>query len=578
MIGKVLRIRYEITQSIGDGPIFASFAARDKVMSRDVCVRTIKQPFAGEEAFVKASGKAVERLIDVKHSGIERLFEVDEDEGAPFLVGELSPGTQLTERIKKLAPFSVPVGVSTAISIAEALTALHASGIVHGDLGAHNIAVSPDGETKLQLAGIWDSYSASSTAGLAVLPSMSPYLAPEVSQGALPTPASDIYSLGVILFQLLTGRLPFIADQPVAMALKHASDPVPMLRILNASIPVALEDVVKKALSKEPSSRYASVEAFASDLRIIQDALRFGKSVQLKTAKVIDPPPVAPKLSAVAPQTGKRDPSRWEAPESSGDVPMWLRMALVFFLSLVVFMVGGWIIFNLNRPKNVVVPDVRRMTVMEAEARLRPIGLKISVARRETNEQVRQDVILDTDPSAGQRVVEGYTIRAVLSLGSKTVEVPDVRGVAPDKAQMMLESLGLKLDQNFLERRSRTADPGMVIDQVPEARTRVERGTAIRITIATDKPERQQNPELNSKYVYDITIKLTDIEEPVNVRVDMTDSRGTKTVHEEEHLPRDEIQITAEGFGPQAIFKIFYNGDLIKQITKKADEGGEVPQ
>jgi hypothetical protein len=574
VIGRVLRIRYEVTQALGEGPVFSQYVAKDRVSGREVRLRTLRPLFAEEREFVDAIGEIVAKHAAIKHPGVERLTALDDDDGLPFVVSEYSESTSLTERIRRFAPFSVPVALSIGVSIGEALSAVHQAGIVHGDLGSHNVALTQSGDARIQLAGVWEAYSRSRSAGAMVLGSMAPYLAPEVSKGSMPTVASDIYALGVILFQLLTGRLPFLAEQPVAMAIKHSTEPVPSLRVLNASVPVALQDVVRKALAKEPEDRYSDVDAMVSDLRIIQDGLRFGKSVQVSAKDVGGDvsQPVAPAMGAIR---GKSAEGRRFAAADSEDVPLWLKMALVFFLSIVTFMIGGWVIFNLNKPRTLLVPDVRRLSVPEAETRLRPLGLKVRVIRRESNEQVRAGVILSTDPSPGSKVVEGFTIGAVVSLGSRTVEVPDVRGVTVDEARAMLDSLGLKLSDRIVEERDRSVEPGSVIMQLPEPRTRVERGSQVRVTIATRaEPSRGSDPNDNIKYLYLIRIRLSDIDRRVLMRVDMTDSRGTKTVHDEEHEPGEQVEIAAEGFGAEVVFRIFYDGELVKQVTKRADEEG----
>jgi eukaryotic-like serine/threonine-protein kinase len=193
VIGKTLRIRYEIVQSLYDGPIFALYTARDKVQNRDVHVRVVKPPYCNEEDFVEALRKAVQKTSSLLHPGLERIWEVDEDDGTVFLVGDATPGSSLAERIKKLAPFSVPVSVSTAIGICEAMSAVHSSFQVHGDVSPHHVCVTLEGEARLQMAGIWEAYSTSASAGAVVLPNLAPYLAPEISRGGMPSPASDVF-------------------------------------------------------------------------------------------------------------------------------------------------------------------------------------------------------------------------------------------------------------------------------------------------------------------------------------------------------------------------------------------------
>lgn len=582
MIGRLLRTRYEVLQALGEGPIFKAYSALDRVQGRNVCVRTLQAPFDSEPSFLEACKEPIERLNAVRHDGVERVFEMDEDDGHPFLVGELSSGTVLSERIKRLAPFSVPVSVAMAVSIGEALAALHREGIVHGDAGAHQVVVTAEGACRLQLAGIWKAYSASQTAGVVVLPSMAGYLAPEISQGSMPTAASDVYSLGVILFQLLTGRLPFLAEQPMALIMKHVNEAPPPLKSLNASVPVALEECVRKSLAKDPADRYPNAEAMLADLRMVQDALRFGKSAPWppKEGAVAPQEPVAPQLEGIRSETKSKFFQRKDTlveeddgeEDVPGDVPLWLRMALVFFVSLVVFMVAGWMIFNLSKPRTIKVPSLQGLTMAQADENLKHLNLKLHVMRREASEQPA-GTILDTDPSAGRDVVEGQAVGVVVSSGSRTVEVPDVRGLTPDRAREVLDSVGLNLNARIEEVRDRSAELGTIVSQLPEPRTRVDRGASVRIRVASEERS-EPDRDADRRYVYTIRIQLNDIDSPVVVRVDMTDSRSTETIHEEEHLAGDDFTITAEGYGLQADFRIFYDGSLVKTVTKNADEGG----
>lgn len=583
MIGKVLRIRYEIVQTLHEGPIFTHYAARDRVLGREVFIRVLRPPFSEETAFIEALRKAIAKSSPVQHPGVERLLELEEDEGVYFIMGDASTGGTLTERIKKLAPFSVPVSVSTAIGICEALSAVHSGFLVHGDVGPHNIAVSPEGDVRLQMAGIWEAYSNSATAGSVVLPGMAPYLAPEISRGGMPSPASDIYAVGVILFELLTGRRPYLAEQPVAVAMMHATDPTPEVRTLNPSVPVALNEVVKKAMDKDPEKRYRSAGDMLSDLRLIRDALRFGRSLawplQPGAAKAAEPSPVAPPTVESKSETRKaRDIWVEDIDDEPADIPGWLKMIMVFFGALVVFMVGGWILFNLNKPKMVEIPALHRLSLAQAESALDRLKLNMRVTQRVPDDEVPAESIIDSTPPAGTRVYEGNSVGVIVSSGSRFVEVPDLRGLPVDRAKALLDTLGLKLDDRVVEERNRDVDAGLIVGHVPEHRKKVERNTRIRVRVSAGNRRVEGDPDDERKYLYNVSIRLTDIDQPVTLRVDITDSQGTRPVHESFSGPEELVEITAEGYGSEVVFRIFYDGELVKQVTKNArDDGEEVP-
>ncbi len=582
MIGTLLRLRYEIQESLYEEPLFDVYSAKDKVSGKEVGIRLFKEPYSSEERFVSSIGDCIARLREVHAPALEKILEIDRDEKRAFLVCEASKGTILTERIRKLAPFSAPVSLSVGIAVCEAVTALHRAGQTHGDIGSHNVLVDSEGNARVKLASLWPSYSASVTAGMAVLPNMSAYLAPEVSQGGLPTPSSDVYSIGILLFELLTGRKPFVADQPVAMALKHASDPAPFVKNFNAAVPNALNEIVAKTLSKDPSARYADAGELLSELRIVQDALRFGRSTvapasvpsgRAESQPVPQQQGVAPKMSALkedTPQKPRSKPPRDEDEDYEDGVPAWLKMTTIFFAALVVFAIAGFVMFNMTKPKIVKVPDVRRLTVSEAESRLKALNLKMKIERRQSSEQFATNTIIEMDPQAGEQSYVGNVVGVVVSEGSKFVEVPDLRGLTVDKAKITLQEIGLSADSRVSEVRDRQLDPGLVVSHVPESRKRVERGTKVRLTVSS---ERSSNSDRDSdkKYLYTIRIRLTGLTASVGLRVDMTDARGTRTVHEDMHSPDELVEITAEGYGNEAVFRIFYDGELVKQVNRKAD-------
>jgi serine/threonine-protein kinase len=578
---ELLADRYEVQQKLVEGPIFTVWSAKDRITVKDVSLRILNPPYNLEVPFHTALQAAIADVQSIKHPAIERITSFETDDGRTFLVGEAVRGMSLTERIRKLAPFSVPVAVGTAITLCEALASLHRAGVIHGDVGSHNVTVLPEGTAILQQSAVWTAYSASRMAGPAVLPLMAPYLAPEISTGELPTTSSDVYAVGIILYQLLTGQYPFFADQPVAMALKHVNDRIPSVRAANQNIPVALDEVIRKAMAKSKADRYVTAVELLSDLRMIQDAIRFGRNLAWPLVAPAIPDQQSPVDSIFADEplaatTMKSERQRKRDDYVEGDVPGWIKGVFVFLLAIVVMMVGTWVVQNLSKPKDVLVPDLNRLTISNAEQAIKPLKLKLKVKAQELNETVPADVILDMDPMPGEKLREGGTIYVTVSGGSRFVEVPDLRGMNADEAKILLDSLGLKLDDRIAQKSSKDVEEGMIMNQVPEPRTRVERRTSIRATTSSGRrgPDKPAG-DSNQKYLYTIRIELSDITEEVLMRVDMTDSRGTKTISEERRQPGDLVELTAEGYGDQAIFKIYYDGEPITQIVKSAKEPEE---
>ncbi|MCA1946881.1 MAG: serine/threonine protein kinase, partial [Armatimonadetes bacterium] len=283
MIGQVLAGRYEVVEKGPDYPLFTLFFGRDRLRGGEVGLKVFREPFCHEPEFVQAAFESSRVSVAVVHPVLERVLalEVDPDgREPPFLVAERPKGQPLRERIRRMVQLSPQLALATAVSACEGLAALHEGGFVHGDVSAENVFVTPDGQATLLHANLWRSYPKSRTAGMVALPSMAPYLAPEISRGAMPSPQTDVYAVGVLLFEMLTGSAPFRAESPVAVAMKHASEPVPSPRMRNQSIPAYLDQIVRRCLQKAPEDRYADASALLADLRKLQDALKFGRTLR----------------------------------------------------------------------------------------------------------------------------------------------------------------------------------------------------------------------------------------------------------------------------------------------------------
>jgi eukaryotic-like serine/threonine-protein kinase len=490
LIGQTLGLRYEIQAQVVEGPIFNLFSARDRITGKQIGIRAVKNPFNKEEGFIQALVGTLPKLA-VSHPSLELLHEVIEEGGNHFLLSEMPKGSLLTERIKRFAPFTVPVALATALGIAEALDALHNSGISHGDVGAHNVVATHDGSAKLQMAGIWRSYPESRTAGAAVLVQMAPYLAPEVCTGQQPNAISDLYSLGVILFELLTGRKPFEAETPTATTMRHINSPVPSLRGINASIPVAVEQLVNKLLAKEPTKRYASAHEVVVEIRTIADQLRFGRTPTTK--KVADSVPLVEANPKVAPKPERKSKVPDTVPDSDEkkkkvrkdrDVPPWLLALLMVGVLVAGGYVVSWLTFLAQKPREIRTPNLKGVNVKEATEQVRRLKLKVRIVGKESSDRVDINRILRTRPDAGTNIREGGTIDVFVSSGSQMVKVPNLINLTADEAKIALEELGLSLDGKPSRITSMDAAPGAIIKQVPEVNKPVGRFSKVRVWIA----------------------------------------------------------------------------------------------
>lgn len=585
MIGTILRIRYELVTELGTTPIFAVYKARDRVQGRDVLIRVFQEPFSHEPSFIQAMGQVVAKTHSIQHPQVERLIELDEHEGTSFLVSEFVAGQVLEDRLRKLAPFSPAVATATAVSILEALDGIHSEGLVHGDINSKNVWITPDGKARLMLPMLWESFHASRTAGMVSLPDMAPGLAPEVTEGAMPSVQSDLYAVGALLFELLIGRTPFSGDTPMAMAVKHTTAPVPSLRSQSAAIPQALEDVVKKLLAKSPSDRYLDTKSALADLRTLQDAMRFGKPVNFapnykptagsSKSKSVEPEPepqaVAPRLNNVEETQRPVKKKRERRPDG---LPIFLVVLGYAAALAVVAVIGSFLYFNLNKPKQVTVPNLVGMSMNEASQMIEPSKLKLQIVRREVSEKYAEGVIMDVNPSPGRKVYENSSLSVIISTGSKFVTVPDLRGRTLDDAKMLLAQLGLELQEPVRTVTSRDLDPGTVKAQQPAARTKVERFTRVRLDVVGERGSRaSETPQVdpNQRFLYTLRIRIPEQGSvPITVRVERLDAESRDTVHEQVHEPGEEFTVEAEAVGPEATFFIYFDGELVKQVNQKA--------
>ena len=584
MIGSVVAGRYEVSALVAEGPIFTLVRAKDRITGRDMSLRLVRSPFDGQTAFVEELAEAVRKVAPISHPNVERLIELDRYEGQAYIVGEWTQAPALADRIRKLAPFSVPVAVAAALSVARGLDAFHKAGLVHGDVGPETTCLMADGEVRLQMGGLWEAYGASPTAGAIVLPSLAPALAPEVGRGAMPSLRSDVYAVGVLLYELLTGRKPYVGDTPLATAMRHGSEPTPRVRDLNPSVPVALDEIVAKAMDKDPEARYAHAGELAADLRLVQDALRFGRTLtwplrpgvaaapaskaSARAPKAAKPGQVAPKMSAIR---DEEEAAVYGKPER--DVPIWASLFLGVVALVAVGLLAYYFALNLNRPRLVTIPNVRGQTLSDARASLERAKLVLKAGEKEPNERVEADHVLASDPADGTRVQEGATVTVKLSAGRSQVVVPEITGMTTDTARSQLEKLGLRLDDATESVNKPGFKDGTIVAQEPKAKASIAREGVVRATVQDDALPAPST----ERFEYTLNLDLIDLRDPARVRIEVEDIDGKREVQDRRRSPGDTFDVRTKARGERATFRIYYDGALVKTIVQRSDGTQETP-
>ncbi len=298
MINQLVSQRYETLEKIGEGPLFTVYKARDTALNRIVALKAVAGAFARDRALMEGLERGLEASANLTHPNITHFYEWGEDGDTVYATVEFVRGINLRERIRRIAPFTLSVAVDVAVSLAEALQYAHSQGQVHGDLRPHNVIVSPEGLVKLTDFGVMAGVVESPRAQADVLARSAIYHAPELSMKQPGSVAGDIYALGAVLYEMLTGTPLYAGDSLDTIADHHAFSPIPLPRVINPGVPRSVEGIIVKCLQKQPDARYRSAGEALSDLKSVRDALRFGKPLSWSPVDV-------DKLANAVPQRGK---------------------------------------------------------------------------------------------------------------------------------------------------------------------------------------------------------------------------------------------------------------------------------
>lgn len=481
--GKLLGNRYEVLEKIGNGGMATVYKAKDNVLNRFVAVKVLRDEFTTDNEFIKRFSAEAQSAASLTHPNIVSIFDVGHEEDTYYIVMELIKGKTLKEIINEDGKLPWKWSLNIAIQIASALEVAHKNKVIHRDIKPHNIIITEEGVAKVTDFGIAKVVSNATITAFGSTIGSVHYFSPEHARGGFTDEKSDLYSLGVVMYEMLTGQVPFDADTPVSIALKHMQEEPIEPDEINEDIPEAVNSIIIKAMQKDAGMRYQSATEMLRDLNM---ALKRpdGNFVFIKKNEndsetqifdAVDDEEKANKKNAKKQNKFKKFINNHKV------LSLFIGAILLFVIAFGLTA----LVTKLTQTKEVTLPNFVNMTKEEAEEKASELKLNL-----EFEEQFSVDVelgrVISQDPGyreEGLKVKQKSSVKLVISKGSEIVEVPKVIGDTEEEAKEKLEDLGLIVE--VVEESSKKVQEGIVIKQDLAEKTKIEAGSTIVITVSS---------------------------------------------------------------------------------------------
>ncbi|HHX76874.1 MAG TPA: Stk1 family PASTA domain-containing Ser/Thr kinase [Firmicutes bacterium] len=460
MIGRTFGSRYQVQEKIGQGGMAVVYKGLDTLLGRTVTIKVLRENLTEDPDLVRSFRREAYAAASLSHPNIVNVYDVGKDENAYYIVMEYIEGKTLKEIIQEEGQLTPSRAVSFARQICDALHDAHRHNIIHRDIKPQNILITRDGRVKVTDFGIARAVTTATITYTSSVMGSVHYFSPEQAQGGVAKEKSDLYSVGIVLYEMLTGKVPFSGDSPVSVALKHVQEEVPPLSGFIPDIPLGLENLVMKAVEKNPDDRFSSAEEFSRELQLLEEELSKDNEKNSINGK---------------PRKGARKKKN----KLSRKQIIGIAVGSIVLITLIV--TGYLLLRSYLIVPEVVVPEIEGLTLEQGISKLQAAGLKFEVEQVPSRD-VEAGHIISQDPEAGRKVRKERVVQLLLSTGPSFAEVPNVVGKSELDARIALGAADL--EPEIEERYSDEVPVGQVIEQFPEGGSRLLKGETVKIIIS----------------------------------------------------------------------------------------------
>lgn len=481
--GQKIDDRYEIIRSIGEGGMANVYLAYDPCLNRKVAVKILRGDLAADEKFVRRFQREAVSASSLTHPNIVEVYDVGEDHGKYFIVMEYVEGKTLKQLIKRRGSITLPEVVDIMLQLTSAIAKAHESYIIHRDIKPQNVIILEDGRVKVMDFGIAAQLGSNELTQTNSVMGTVYYLPPEQASGSVADVKSDIYSMGILMFELIAGRVPFKGDSPVEVAIKHIKTPIPDLTKIIPDLPNSVFNVILKACAKNPMNRYDSAIEMHNDLKTVLDEDRFDEPLVKYEYPETDFADTDDEDDTRENRSKKKSKKNKEKKLDKKIKIMGLIAAILLFAVLFVFFIYPSFIADTTAK----VPNVSDMTVSQAKDMLKEKGFKVdSKTKKKYNDEIDKGKVIKTTPKSGSKVSKKEKITLIVSKGTKKIEIEDYTGEDYKEIQESLEASGITVNiQNKEVQASTGYKTGTIIEQSVKKGEKLGKGDEITLVVAT---------------------------------------------------------------------------------------------